>query len=126
MVAYATVAQLADWGDGVITSELLVDHIAERASRRIIKAVRQPFDTDDDGQATDATVAEALRDAVCAQVEFWSSVGLAHDVEGLASTQQSVAGWSGTLPPELSPDAVDILMVAGLTQPYDGLLPRTP
>lgn len=44
-----------------------------RASAQVESYIRTSrYQTDDDGYPTDATVADALRDATCAQANFWS------------------------------------------------------
>lgn len=91
------------------------DRLLLRASELIDGAVRQPYDTDDDGLATDSDVAAALRDATCAQVEQWVEVDEANAIDGLAGTQRALGG--GVRAPELAPRARRILLNAGLVQP---------
>jgi len=114
--SHATEADLvaylpADALGGGDTTRLL-----ERASRRIDKACRAPYSAHPTtGLATDASIAAALRDATCAQIEFWLEVGESGDVDGLDSTEYSVPGYSGTRSPRLAPRALDELEQAGLT-----------
>lgn len=115
-VAYATVDELhsyvsasADLGDEA-------DRWLERASELIDDTVRASFAVDDTTNLpTDTAVIAAMRDATCAQIEFWLEVGEDHDVEGLADRQVSIHGLSlQALPPELAPRARRIMRTAGL------------
>jgi hypothetical protein len=114
-VAYATEDELASYvaaaaglGDA---SRLLI-----RASELLDDKVLMPFSIDDDTQLpTNTDIATALRDAACAQVEFWLEVGEEHDVDGSANKQVSIQGLNiSELPPELAPRARRILHTAGL------------
>lgn len=113
---YATVEDLVAWLPADALSGGDTDRLLLAASRRVDAAVRAPYATDDDDLPTDDRVAAALRDATCAQVEFWLEVGEAADVDGLAGTTYSVPGYSGTRTPKLGPRALDALTSAGLTQ----------
>lgn len=114
--AYATTAELLAYLPATdLLPDVGLDRMLQRAAELIDDTVRQPFDVDDDSDLpTDTDVAAAVRDASCAQVEFWLSVGEAHDVEGLAGESVSVAGASYRLPPTLAPRARRILHTAGL------------
>lgn len=92
-----------------------ISRLLLRASVLVDGAVRQPYDTDTDGLATDTNIAAALRDATCAQVEQWIEVGEENAVDGLAGTARSTGG--GVRAPELAPRALRILLNAGLVQP---------
>lgn len=118
---YATADDLTDFLSAADAA--LVDEAARllaRASEQIDKYVRQPFGTDDNGLPTDDDVAEALKLATCAQVEFWLTVGEDHAKEGQANRQVSIGHLSMTLSPELAPRAATILTNAGLTQIPNG------
>lgn len=113
---YASVADLI-----AFTAAGTLDAITEparqltRASELLDATVRIPFTVDADTDLpTDTDVAAAMRDACCAQVEFWAETGEEHDVDGLASTTYSVTGYSGKRPTELAPRAFRILHGAGL------------
>ncbi len=114
-VAYATEDDLAGY---VAAAAGLEDasRLLTRASELLDDKVRASFEVDDDTNLpTHTGVAAALRDATCAQVEFWLEVGEEHDVEGLAGRQVSIQGLSlAALPPELAPRAQRILRTAGL------------
>lgn len=121
---HATVDELlgTEEADGFLSQEsaALIDpddalRQLTRASELIDGAVRQPYDVDTDGAATDVDVAAALRDATCAQVEQWVEVDEANAIDGLAGTARAVGG--GVRAPELAPRAVRILSNAGLIQP---------
>lgn len=122
--AHATTVDLIgdDESDGYLSQSYVevidpddISRLLARASELVDGAVRQPYTTDDDGLATDADIAAALRDATCAQVEQWIEVGEENAIDGLAGTPRSVGG--GVRAPELSPRALRILLNAGLVQP---------
>lgn len=57
----------------------------------------------------------AIRDAACAQVEYWLEVGEEHDVVGGGGAAQSVGRWSvSRVPPRLGQRASSILNQAGI------------
>ncbi|GAW50610.1 MULTISPECIES: hypothetical protein [unclassified Nocardioides] len=94
----------------VRASELVADHI-----------VTAVYDVDSDGNATDGTVIAALRDATCAQVEFWLTGDEEDDILGplqSVSTQgvqlQMGAGENRPTPMYLAPRAARALRRAGL------------
>lgn len=117
-VAYATADELASYVPATAGLED-VDRLLERASELIDAKVRASFDLDDTTNLpTNESVAAAMRDAVCAQVEFWLDVGEEHDIEGLADRQASIQGLSlQALPPELAPRARRIMRTCGLLNP---------
>ena len=113
---YATHQDLVDW----LPSSIQVDagesaRLRARASTLIDRAVLARYELDDvTGLPTDASIAKALSDATCAQLEQWFEVGEENDIDGLAGTQISVTGYSGKRAPRLAPRAADILVVNGL------------
>lgn len=112
MDAYATTTELNTWtGITVADGSRLLD----RASELVDSVVRTPFAVDTDGIPTNTDVAAAMRDATCAQVEQWIEVDEANDIDGLAASSISVAGYSGDRAPSLAPRAARILATAGLT-----------
>lgn len=117
MPAYATSVDLeaAPWG--IVSDD--ADDLLLQASLLLDDIVRTPFAVDAGTQLpTDPVVAGALRDAACAQVQFWADVGEDHDVEGLHHRQVSIGHLSmQSLPPELGPRAQRILQLAGLLSP---------
>ncbi len=116
MTPYATPAQLAEFlsaDDAATVAE--PERVLARASELVDDTVRRPFTLDDDGLPVDATLAEALRDAVCAQVEYWLEVDEAHDIGGMAGRRVTIGNLSvDRLPCEVAPRAVRILRQAGL------------
>jgi hypothetical protein len=115
VIAYATTAELtaflADGNDQVPDAERLL----LRASEMLDDKVRFPFAIDTQGLPTVARVKDAMRDACCAQVEFWLEVGEEHDIEGLGGRQVSVGHLNvAALPDELARRARRILHTAGL------------
>lgn len=98
------------------------DRLLERASELIDDYLRTAvYDVDDDGAPTDDDVIAALRDATCAQVEFWLAGDEEDDILGpvqgfsLGGMQvQYGAGPTRTLPYYLAPRAARLLRNAGL------------
>lgn len=121
--AYASEAELTAWlpaGTSVDDAPRLL----ARATEVIDGAVMAAFDVDDATDLpTDTDVAAALRDATCAQVEFWAEVGEDHDVAGMAGRRVSVGHLSvDALPAVLAPRALRILTNAGLMRDVGRLL----
>lgn len=117
--AYATPADLqaflpSGWPVSDVDRQLL------RASELIDAKVRGVFSIDDTGAPVDATIAQVLRDATCAQVEAWVEVGEENDIDGRAGTQVTAGGASYQRAPELAPRAARILATAGLLTIADG------
>ena len=116
--AYATKAELVTYlGSSVDTPED-ADRLLQEASA-LIDYWQEPsgitFSIDTVTELpTDTDVAEAMRDAACAQVRFWVETGEEHDIDGLAGTDVSVGSYSGVRPPELAPRTKRFLMLAGL------------
>lgn len=84
------------------------------------------YDVDEDDMPTNATVRAALRDAVCAQVEWWGEVGDSTGAAGVgwgavsigsASLSRSVTSVKGTDSParQLAPKAIAALKDPSLT-----------
>jgi hypothetical protein len=127
--SYATTTDLANWLDEAPPLD---------AARRLRRATRY-LDTNalktavydvEDGLPTDEEVAAALRDATCAQVEWWTShgddgTGAGADytsvTAGSISLTRSAGGAGAPADPRQSPEAWEILSAAGLT----GHAPRT-
>jgi len=122
---YATEAEYRDWAGDLTASASPAQLRA--ASARLDNALRGVwYDTDNDGLPVDLDVSEAIRDAVCAIVQYWDETG---DTTGSGAASQyqsasigsaaytrgynkegSAAGGSGGLPQT----AIDILSSAGL------------
>lgn len=111
MAAHATSSQLADWIGVAVPPD--AQRLLDRASRLVDGKVTTGYKVDDAGVPTDVRVRDGLRDATCAQVEFWLGVGEEHDVEGVRG-EISTPGASFTLPPELGRRARRELVLAGL------------
>jgi hypothetical protein len=121
---YATVDDLEVWLPAGRFAELDADdavRVLRRASEVIDSFVTAWFAVDDTtGIPTDETTADAVRDACCAQVEFWLEVGEEHDLTGLAGTSAGVGSLRvDRLPPTLAPRALRALNAAGLLAPPD-------
>lgn len=123
MLPYASSADLATYtGLGIVTG---ADRVLQRASDLMDKTVKARYSVDSDGIPTDPIIAEALRDAVCAQVEFWSEVGESSDIAGAPVTGQVKIGnleqsWQAR---RVAPRAYDILQRAGLLRLPGGTVP---
>ena len=113
-VAYATREQLVDYLPSHISEPDDADRLLQRASERVDEFILSPFDIDSETSLpTDETIAEALVNAVCAQVEFWAEVGEEHDVDGIRG-DMSLNGVSYSSPPTLAPRARSFLTQGGL------------
>lgn len=79
---YATTTQLADYLGTAAPSDGA--RLLKRASRLLDSDFLTPavYDVDSAGMPTDAEVAAAFAEAVCAQVEFWGVVGEETDISG--------------------------------------------
>lgn len=113
MKSYATVDELAAY----LGTDAPADaaRLLERASDLIDAHVVTPYTVDADGIPTDPDVKAACSKAACAVVEAWNETGEANDIDGLAGTQYSLAGYGGKRAPALPPRAKRILRDAGLT-----------
>ena len=116
MSAYATTHDLADFLF-VEESTLSTDseRLLQRASELVSSMVKRNYDS------TVTTHVEAVRNATCAQVEYWQEVGESMDVRGplqgliIGKTQyQYGAGNNRITPSYLAPRAHRFLMDAGL------------
>jgi hypothetical protein len=130
-VPYATVDDLTDWLDP--------DPVPANAEKLLARATRyldnvllktSVYDVDEDGLPTEEKVITALRDATCAQVEWWA----AHSDDGLGAGADYTTVTAGNISlskqaapggrppdPRQSPEAWEILSGAALT----GHSPRT-
>jgi hypothetical protein len=110
--AYATADDLAAWlGKGAPDD---AGRLLMRASALLDGVVYVSFAADESGLPCDAGVAATLRDAACAQVEFWIEVGEEHDVDGGAGSLVAVGGLSLQRPKRLADRALDALRTGGL------------
>jgi hypothetical protein len=114
--AYATSAELAEWLGTAPPAD--AGRLLRRASELLDATVYGAYAVDAaTGLPADPDAAAALRDAACAQVEFWVEVGEAHDLDGGARSQVSVGGLSMQRPGRLADRALDLLRTAGLMSP---------
>lgn len=80
---YATVAELDGFLADTAPAEAESNRLLARASERVDTALRTAvYAVDATGAPTETTVIAALRDATCAQVEFWLSSDEEDDVLG--------------------------------------------
>jgi hypothetical protein len=117
---YADSEALADYLGSTAPADAA--RLLARASDLMDTTVLAPFGVDPlTDLPADPDIAAALANAVCAQVEFWSEVGEANDVDGLAGTSYSMAGFNGQRPQRVAPRALDYLRLVGLLTPGSGL-----
>jgi hypothetical protein len=115
--AYATPADLAAWLETDPPAD--ADRLLRRASDLLDATVYGAYAVDaGTGLPADPAAAAALRDAACAQVEFWVEVGEAHDLDGGAGSQVSIGGLAMQRPGRPSGRALDLLRMAGLMNPW--------
>lgn len=121
MTAYATSEELATFLGSVPAPEDQ-ERLLTRASELIDDYLRTAlYAVDDDGLPTDPAVTAALRDAACAQVEFWLAGDEEDDILGPVQSV-SLSGLSmemgaaqyRTAPMALAPRAARILRSAGI------------
>lgn len=119
MAAYADIDDLETFLDESapdVPSEAVATRMLLRASELVDDYIRTAvYDVDDDGDPTDADDIAALRDATCAQVEFWFAGDEEDDVLGPFAAL-TIGGVSATpqTPLTLAPRAARILRRAGL------------
>ncbi|QCX77668.1 hypothetical protein C9F11_20165 [Streptomyces sp. YIM 121038] len=121
---YATPAQLTAWTGKPAPAD--AERLLARASEDIDDTLaRAVYLTDDAGMPTDPAIAAALRDAVCAQVEYQLATG--DDGTGAAGRWDSVSigpvALSGRKDGPQAPDDVDLGPRAHRTLKRAGLLP---
>lgn len=84
MLVYATTADLTAWPIEPLPTN--ADRLIRAASNLVREAtMTDVYATDADGLPTDTAIADAMRDAVCAQVENWVALGV-DPVAGPAGT----------------------------------------
>jgi len=127
---YATLADYEDFTDGdhEPASEDVTNATLRRASIVIDGLTRTSvYEVDEDGYPTDVDVAEAFKDATCAQMSYWD---ITDDVTGaesqmgptrIGSVSFGGSGASGNAQngkspasSRVSPEAIEILRNAGL------------
>lgn len=111
MSQHATAEELATWlGEDAPEN---ATQLLRRASNLIDAIVVAPYAKLTDGTIIDTNVANALRDAACAQAEWWMKTGDAE--EASARFQSSGKGISVTSTGRrLAPQAEDVLFTGGL------------
>lgn len=120
-MAYATTTDLNNWLGTDQETPTNAERLLDRASELVDEVVVVAYPVDDAGNPTDAAVTAALRDATCAQVEWWAEVGEEADTAGEIQQVQigSVQLGFGAGPNRLAPAVVSrrtlrILKTAGL------------
>lgn len=126
MTAYATSTDYIAYAGDAAPSD--VARLLDRASDLIDSIVTVAFTVDAvTNLPTSTTLAAALKQAACAQVEFWvKEVGEGNDVDGLAGTQVTISGYMGKRAPRVAPRALDCLRKYGLIGASGGGLSRVP
>jgi hypothetical protein len=77
--------------------------------------VSASYDTDDDDLATDDVILAALRDATCAQIELWVTLGERLDIEAWPAGTYTGGKLTVAGPPgRIAPRAARILRSEGL------------
>jgi hypothetical protein len=111
---WASTTDLANWLQAAPPTD--ADRLLARAAELVNSRVVAPYLMDDQELPTEARVIAALRDACCAQVEQWISVGEDNDVDGYDDDTSVSAGSVGVnrRPLKLAPRARAILREAGL------------
>lgn len=111
---HATTADLEAWTGSTAPAD--ADRLLRRASEFVDSRITTHYPTGPDGSPTDEVVHAALSEAVCAQVEFWTTGGgEADDVLGPAAAStvgplKLTESWTD----RLGPRAFDRLRRAGL------------
>ena len=119
MAAYAEVDDLQVWLDQAAPdapSEAAAERMLLRASELLDDNLRTAlYAVDDDGMPTDEDVIAALKEAACAQVEFWFAGDEEDDVLGpLVDLTIGTVKATPQAPLVLAPRAARILRAAGL------------
>jgi hypothetical protein len=116
--AYADAADFTAWIAPATTTvaPAEIDRQLARASELLDHTVTVPFAVDSGTNLpSDTDVADALRDAACAQVEYWQDGGSeCDDIAGTAGSEVRIGSYVGKVGPELAPRAERILHTAGL------------
>jgi hypothetical protein len=121
--SWATTADLANWLNTTVPADArrMLAH-ATRVVEDLIKHAR--YDVDENDDPTDPKVVQAVKDAVCEQVNWWIQCGDEHGARGLYTTvsigsatvsrSTSQGGNSQTSIPGIGRDVLPILRRAGL------------
>jgi phage gp36-like protein len=119
--AYAIRQELLDFVSserkGQVPNEPEANRLLIRASELIDEYVSATYAVSATGTPSDSTTHDALRDACCAQVEFWLYTGEETDIEGVSGEVSIGAAVSFTIPGRLGKRAQRILHNAGLLRP---------
>lgn len=118
---YATVEDYLDWVGDLTPYEQPRPSTMRKASDLISSVlIGAVYATDEDGNATHPTIVEALRDATCAQVEFWDETG---DESGASSVWQSASIGGASYTRAAGGARLPVAPAAVLTLRRVGLLP---
>lgn len=110
-MAYATAADLAAYTGKPAPPD--ADRLLERASVTVAYGITRYVRTDDAGNPTEHVA--TIRDAVCAQVEYWVTTSERVDITQDLEEPASPGRWQWDNP--LAPRAARILGLAGLRNP---------
>ena len=135
MKAYATPADLGTYLNPALTGaeataagneyaasmfgDATADRVLLRATQEVESHVLTGYVATADGLPVDDDLAAWLRDAACAQVEFWGLVSEEHGIAGIGGTL-SAEGMSHMLPGRIGPRALYLLDLAGVRSPIGG------
>lgn len=118
MTPFANRADLVAWLPSTTTvpTDPEATRLLTRASELVADKVLSGYAVTQTGAPAVTTVAAALRDATCAQVEAWMENGEEHDIAGYP--RNTAIGGTGlsvsALPSELAPRARRLLRAEGL------------
>jgi hypothetical protein len=129
VLSYAVAADLTEWltpGTAHAPSEAdaETDRQLLRASETVEGYVLSGYSTNADGTPHDEDVAAWLRDAACAQVEYWRVVSEEHGIGGVTTGTMSANGVSHEMPAEIGPRVLTVLDRAGLRSPIGNAFAR--
>jgi hypothetical protein len=128
MTEYATADDLAAYPGGAAVSDTDAPVLLARANRFLAANLFRLcwYQSDGDGIPTDATVAQAFTDAVCAQVVWWDELGDSTGAVGAGwgsvqigsvNLSRSVTNVDASASParQIAPEVIDILQSPDLT-----------
>lgn len=117
MQAYATAADLVEWL-GLEDAPADSDRILLRASEIVEFYCLSGYAANAAGDPIDEDEKQWLRDAACAQVEFWGVVSEEHSIAGVTTGSMSANGVTHDMPDEIGPRVLQILDRAGMRRPF--------
>ncbi|MBY4571247.1 hypothetical protein ACN95_14600 [Gordonia sihwensis] len=94
VLIYATAADIETWLGETPDADKPIARMLRQASIMVGRACRNDlYDVDSAGKPTDPDLLEAMRDATCAQVEVWLSLGI-DPAGGLAAMEPQITSTS--------------------------------